>query len=80
MTELPFSVKRAVPPFQIQIMKDHYEDKAYWLLTQLVLHFFAWKCILERKNLEALVTIRQMLKLSVLEENNWNLTINLLEH
>jgi len=41
---------------------------------------FAWKCVMERKNLEALTIIRHMLKLSVLDEKNRILTIKLLEH
>jgi len=43
-------------------------------------HLFAWNCILERKNLEALYVVRAMLRLSVLLDKNKNLTIHLLEH
>lgn len=44
-------------------------------------HFYAWKCILERKNIESLTIVRHMLKLSVLSSSqNRHLTIQLLEH
>ncbi len=80
MKDLAFNIKAATKPF----IKTKYnmikQSVGAPYLVLLMWHLFAWNCILERKNLEALYVVRAMLRLSVLLDKNKNLTVHLLEH